>query len=547
MKTKKILSLILAVLMVASIIPASIISVFAADTNTETFGGVTYNTVQIYGGPTSPSVTGWGTYNTDLSKLTASGLNAADAEGILIDVAWNKSGLSKAQIKFKWDDATGTLKAGGNTDGEYYGNGSYASGSSATGNWLEVPTAAWEGTIFLSKATLDTWSKTDFSVFRFALSAGQTADNTHASFSNVRLAFVAPSEDGFKLPNGEAAQITLVNTSTGRPEWVHNTWKSAYWKTALELEQSEGILFKIDTSAATDTSKPLQMSFAISLYDATGNTSDTMDKGDGTDATRSVDGGSSYILGAAGTANYFGESSERVGATSTWYFLEDGKSNWAAFENTTADPLVEMDIGATTGYVYVPLDSMYYRYGETQMRGGTYVKSEPFETAANALEARRGGMLYHFNTYFGIKSSDGSLITTLEETGTPSAVASISEISVVHKNDLAYTYDAPIPDNFPGVTGATGFNRYSMTKSTENALAESTHKAITTSNVNNAAIAEGFADASGVLVNIDTTKTFGDSYGSQLGFQFRMQVYAKTKEGKSITLQICNSPFVADG
>ena len=217
MKTQKILSLILAVLMVVSLIPATMISAVAEDATQdatqETVGGVTYNTVQIYGGPKSPSVTGWDTYNTDLSKLEASGLNAADAAGILIDVKWNKASLSKVQIKLKLDNAAGSLGALGGTNGAYYGNDGYASGVSATNNWLDINGAAWEGTIFFAKETFDTWSKSDFSVFRFAFSAGQSADNLHATFSNVRLAYYANEASEGELTHPELPEGYDVTVS----------------------------------------------------------------------------------------------------------------------------------------------------------------------------------------------------------------------------------------------------------------------------------------------------------------------------------------------
>ena len=221
-----------------------------------------YKTVTIYDGPTTPSVTAWNTYTTDLTELNAAFENVQDALGVLIDVSWNKENLSQAAIKLKMDDAAGSLRASGGTDGVYYAADGTVLGGTLERNWLNIPASSFNGKVFIPKASLETWSKTDFSVFRFALNCGQSASNLHASFSNVRVVFAAPSDAPY-----ETISIYNETVSPSGGGWLtYNTDLTALNAAGKDARDAAGIL--IDVSWNNSSLSTAQFKFKL---DAAGN------------------------------------------------------------------------------------------------------------------------------------------------------------------------------------------------------------------------------------------------------------------------------------
>ncbi len=181
MKARKITSLILAALLMLSLIPMATVSASAAELPKETVGGVTYYTVTLYD-PDEPVVGtgGFKDYKDGVgTEIAASGEQAKDAEGILIDL----KATARVEFKIKLDThRPSTYGADGVTNGFYYGKDGYASGTSETDGWFIIETTDWEGTVFIPAENINNWDVTGFDLISINLSGG--------TWDNVRLAYL---------------------------------------------------------------------------------------------------------------------------------------------------------------------------------------------------------------------------------------------------------------------------------------------------------------------------------------------------------------------
>ena len=406
MKLKKITSLVLAALMVLSMFSMTLVGASAeeqaATVATETVGGQKYETVTIHAGGT-PTATGWDTYTTDLTALTASGKKAVTAAGLLIDVAWNKEDLSEAQIKFKWDDADGTLKANGFTDGFYYSADGQTTGKSTINDWLVVPAATFTGTILIPACELNTWATTDYSVFRFALSAGQDEANAHASFSNVRIAWEVADE--YPAVNGTYPAMFDSNVGISVTNATHNKWFTAL-STGVPAVASDvasiiksspkGMMFKMDTGSY---SGKVQMTFMMKLM--VGDTEYT--RLSATPGGAAIDSSGKTVAG--------------VGANSTWYFSKDGQTWEGQSVTQGARRYTDLTVESGTYYVYIPMSDFWTKNGATVLSGGTQTEAtedavdfETFQTLSANVDYTVSDVKFVWNktdsTYASIVLSD---------------------------------------------------------------------------------------------------------------------------------------------
>ena len=174
------------------------------------------------------------------------------------------------------------------------------------------------------------------------------------------------------LPNGKTYQgVTLMKDSFDLIAWWQEK-QGASWvadaqvaneATTMLRADADGIMFKIDPTAATVASDITSISIVLQIR---------------------FDGKSTYLAATPKQASTFSEATLAGGETSTWYYSKDGAS-WTAFHKS-ADRYVNVPTGKDVTYVYIPMDQFWTKSGETYIKTGTNVKTEPIVNWTDFVE-----------------------------------------------------------------------------------------------------------------------------------------------------------------
>ena len=375
MKTQKILSLLLAALMVLTALPLTFIGAAAEEqatsvVETETVGSKTYETVVVYSQRMNPTKN-FTVYEPDdgMTAATleeASGKDLDKAVGVLMDVSW--SGLSSApKILFRWYGASYAAK-----NVIYYGtsNGNSVSGSyssdadGGTSGVAMVSYTDFTGTLFFPRDTLVSWSNAPR--MQIVLNGYQTAATDTIYFENIRIAWDAESEALSEYPaiNGLHAPLFRQTSYTGG-----DFYSTKYdWLTTV-TDKSASALFDADAGSLLKDSAQGMMfnvksasSYYTLLFDFYMQVKWNNDKNQ------------TYISPTpyGAVSQNSSKTSVPAGATSTWYISKDG-TNWTShvidFGNLRYG-LLSLEKNANY-YVYIPMSEFWTKDGETVLKGGT--------------------------------------------------------------------------------------------------------------------------------------------------------------------------------
>ena len=195
------------------------------------------------------------------------------------------------------------------------------------------------------------------------------------------------------LPDGKTYASTMLFTSALDVMGTYHTKQASSWMgseayigegvEAMLKSDADGIMFKLDTSAATCSSNDFSLAFVLQVVFGSKNT---------------------YICSSPTAATVFGEGVKDGTQTSTWYYSADGET-WDSI--TTADRYVNIRAGKSITYVYVPMSSFWTKCGESYLKTGTHDKTE---TIVNWNEAKEMiGTEYYLkasNYYFGGNFTD---------------------------------------------------------------------------------------------------------------------------------------------
>ena len=161
---------------------------------------------------------------------------------------------------------------------------------------------------------------------------------------------------------------------------------------------AKGVMFKIDTTKATADDETFSMTFAIQV---------------------AFNGTSTYFVSTPKHATAFSEALMKDGASSTWYYSQNGTS-WTSLEITASTgSYANIPAGKSYTYVYVPLDAFWTKCGETFLKTGDHAErtddgkpkaTEPIVNFSDAIAMMGDGWeLKAFNFYFSGNSSKATL------------------------------------------------------------------------------------------------------------------------------------------